>query len=288
MSRPKKGGGRGRGGPGSKKRASKGPAREQQDGATQVRGPVRLQKFLAAAGVASRRKAEELIEAGQVSVNGRVVRELGTKVEAGLDEVRVRGELVVPERLVYFVMNKPEGVVCSAEGIVDDRGRPTVLSLLHGVTERVYPIGRLDFKSRGVLVLTNDGEMAAGLTHSRHHVSKTYHVKFQGRPTRETLDKLREGVTLDDGVTTQPASEVLVVKETTTNIWVQLTISQGLNRQVRRMGDAIDHPVLKLIRVAVGDLTADGLDDGQYRALKAQEIADLRALYRGKRAPKGR
>ena len=288
MSRPKKGSGRPRGGPGTKTRARKGPGKAQQDGATQVRGPVRLQKFLAAAGVASRRKAEELIEAGQVSVNGRVVRELGTKVEAGLDKVRVRGELVVPERLVYFVMNKPEGVVCSAEGVVDDRGRPTVLSLLHGVTERVYPIGRLDIKSRGVQILTNDGEMAAGLTHPRHHVSKTYHVKFQGRPTRETLDRLREGVTLEDGVTTQPASEVLVVKETTTNIWVQLTICQGLNRQVRRMGDAIDHPVLKLIRVAVGDLTADGLDDGQYRALKAPEIADLRALYRRKRTTKAR
>jgi 23S rRNA pseudouridine2605 synthase len=243
-----------------------------------------LQKFLASAGVASRRKAEELIAAGQVSVNGQTVRELGTKVEAGVDEVRVRGELVTPERLVYFVMNKPDNVVCSAEGVIDERGRPTVISLLHGVTERVYPIGRLDFRTRGVLILTNDGEMAAGLTHPRNRVPKTYHVKFQGRPTRETLDKLREGVTLEDGVTTEPASEVLVVKETTTNIWVQLTIHQGLNRQVRRMGDAIGHPVLKLIRVAVGDLTADSLDDGQYRVLKAQEIGDLRGLYRKKKA----
>lgn len=286
MSRPRKGGGRKPGG----KRGSKpkGPSRAQQDGATIVDGPVRLQKFLASAGVASRRKAEELIAAGHVSVNGQTVRELGTKVDASVDKVRVRGELVTPERLVYFVMNKPEGVVCSAEGILDDRGRQTVLSLLSGVTERVYPVGRLDFKTRGVLILTNDGAMAAGLTHPRHTVPKTYHVKFQGRPTRETLDKLREGVTLDDGVTTRPASEVLIVKETEANMWVQLTISQGLNRQVRRMGDAIGHPVLKLIRVAVGDLTADGLDDGQYRPLKAQEIAELRSLYakKGARTPR--
>lgn len=284
MSRPRKAGG-GRGGP---KRGPKGPGKAQQDGATIVEGPLRLQKFLASAGVASRRKAEELIEAGQVSVNGRVVRELGTKVDPSVDEVRVRGEMVRPERLVYFVMNKPEGVVCSAEGVIDERGRPTVLSLLQGVTERVYPVGRLDFKTRGVLILTNDGAMAAGLTHPRHHVPKTYHAKFQGRPTRETLDKLREGVTLDDGVTTRPASEVLIVKETPSNMWVQLTISQGLNRQVRRMGDAIGHQVLKLIRVAVGDLTADGLEDGQFRPLKAQEIADLRAFYTNKSPRKAR
>ncbi len=249
---------------------------------------VRLQKFLAHAGVASRRKAEEMIEAGQVEVNGQVVRELGTKVDPIRDEVKVRGSLVTPERLVYYVLNKPDEVVCSAEGIVDNRGRPTVLSLIHGVTERIYPVGRLDYHTRGVLLLTNDGDLAAALTHPRNEVPKTYHVKFQGRVTPAGLDRLREGVTLDDGVQTRPASEVLVVKETPSNTWVQLTISQGLYRQVRRMGDAIGHHVLKLIRVAIGDLTADGLEDGSFRALKAHEVDRLRALTLGKSSKKSR
>lgn len=245
--------------------------------------PVRLQKFLAAAGVASRRKAEELISAGQVQVNGKVVRELGTKVDPARDEVRVRGTSVTPERLVYYVLNKPDEVVCSADGPVDARGRPTVLSLMHGVSERIYPVGRLDYHSRGVLVLTNDGELAAGLTHPRHGVPQTYHAKFQGHLSPETLDALRAGVTLEDGTVTLPAADVAVVKQTAANTWVQLTLTQGLHRQVRRMGDAIGHSVLKLIRVAIGDLTADGLEDGSFRAMKVHEVDRLRALF----LPKG-
>lgn len=269
---------RGKGG-GDPKRSA-GGRRSKNEENELVGGPVRLQKFLASAGVASRRKAEELITAGHVQVNKVVVRELGTKVDPSRDEVRLRGELISAERQVYFLLNKPDGVVCSAEGAVDGRGRPTVISLLTGVSERIYPVGRLDFHTRGVLIMTNDGELAAGLTHPRHSVPKTYHAKFQGRMAHADLEKLRAGVTLEDGVVTRPATEVMVVKETATNTWVQLTISQGLYRQVRRMGDAIGKPVLKLIRVAVGDLTADGLEDGQFRALKRHEIDGLRALYR--------
>jgi 23S rRNA pseudouridine2605 synthase len=166
--------------------------------------------------------------------------------------------------------------VSSAEPKVDARGRPTVVSLLKGVTQRVYPVGRLDYHTRGVLILTNDGQLAARLTHPRYRVPKTYHAKFQGDLGVEALAALREGVVLDDGVRTRPLEELFVVKETDANTWVQLTLTQGLNRQVRRMGEAIGHPVLKLIRVAVADITTDGLAEGEWRHLRASELADLR------------
>jgi len=239
-------------------------------------GPgVRLQKVMAAAGVASRRKAEELIVAGKVSVNGQVIRELGTRVDPDSDRITVGGKEIVPERRVYYVMNKPDGVVCSAEGRTDARGRPTVLSLLPPLTERIYPVGRLDYHSRGVLILTNDGDLAAALTHPRHSVSKTYHVKFQGRLDLAELETLERGVTLEDGTVTRPAQDVSVIRETETNTWVQLTIHQGLYRQIRRMGESIGHPVLKLIRVAVGGLTGDGLADGEVRPMSATEVYEL-------------
>ncbi len=281
---PKRGssGGGGRGGAKPRKRT---PARRRGPSSVASQpapgadaGNVRLQKVLAAAGVASRRKAEQLMLDGHVCVNGRVVRELGTRVHPVHDRVTVHGKPVSVERKVYFVLNKPDGVVCSAEGVKDERGRATVLSLLRGVPERIYPVGRLDFHTRGVLIMTNDGELSAALTHPRHEVSKTYHVKFQGKLSLAALEALGRGVTLEDGTITKPAVEVSVVRETESNTWVQLTIRQGLYRQIRRMGEAIDHPVLKLIRVAIGGLTADGLDDGEYRALTVSEVYDLRSL----------
>ena len=238
-------------------------------------GAVRLQKALAAAGVTSRRKAEELIAAGSVRVNGAVVRELGTKVDPERDRIEVRGTRVQPEKKVYFVLNKPDGVVCSAEGKSDARGRPTVLSLFPELPQRIYPVGRLDFHTRGVLLLTNDGDLSAALTHPRHEISKTYHVKFQGKLTERELGALAGGVTLEDGTVTRPAPEVSVIKETDTNTWIQITLLQGLNRQIRRMGEAIGRPVLKLIRVAVAGVTADGLDDGEFRPLTPTEVYDL-------------
>ncbi|MEZ4383441.1 MAG: pseudouridine synthase [Nannocystaceae bacterium] len=271
-----KGRGRGRGANPGRAGGSNGAPLLGSDGSG-----VRLQKVMAAAGVASRRKAEELIVAGKVSVNGQIVRELGTRVDPERDRILVGGERIVPERRVYYVMNKPDGVVCSAEGPVDARGRPTVLSLLPQIGERIYPVGRLDFHTRGVLILTNDGDLSAALTHPRHAVGKTYHVKFQGRLDLHELETLQRGVSLEDGTVTRPAENVSVIRETDTNTWVQLTIHQGLYRQIRRMGEAIGHPVLKLIRVAIGGLTADGLRDGEARAMNATEVYDLLASAEG-------
>ncbi|MFV8756196.1 pseudouridine synthase [Nannocystaceae bacterium ST9] len=247
--------------------------REELDG-------VRLQKYLASAGVASRRHAEDLITAGHVQVNGRVVRELGTRVFGDRDRVTVRGELIKPEPKVYYVLNKPDAMVCSAAGSVDERGRPTVLSLMHGIRERLYPVGRLDYHSRGVVLLTNDGELAEALTHPRHGVVKTYHVKFQGKLDADDEQALREGVELDDGAITRPLTELFAFRETGSNVWYQIGLTEGLNRQIRRMGDAIGHPVLKLLRVAIGDITADGLEEGQHRPLKPTEVAQLIAAVR--------
>jgi 23S rRNA pseudouridine2605 synthase len=247
--------------------------REQREG-------VRLQKYIATTGVASRRKAEELIISGAVAVNGQRVTELGTRVFPGRDRVTVRGEPIRAEDKVYFVLNKPDEMVCSAAGSVDERGRPTVLSLMHGVPQRLYPVGRLDYHSRGVLILTNDGELAAALTHPRHGVVKTYHVKFQGKLSPEQEDALREGVELDDGAVTRPLAELFAFRETDANVWYQVGLTEGLNRQIRRMGDAIGHPVLKLIRVAIGDITADGLDEGEFRPLSPTEVGQLVAAVK--------
>ncbi len=242
------------------------------------RGAMRLQKFLAHAGVCSRRQGEALIEAGRVSVDGRVVRTLGTTVDPSRAVVRVDGRVVTLEQPVVLLVHKPDGVVCSAERDTDDRGRPTVCSLVRGVSERVYPVGRLDYHSRGAILLTNDGALAAGLSHPRHRVPKTYHVKFQGRLSERALETLRNGVTLDDGTVTAPIDELFVLGETEANTWVQMTLHQGINRQIRRMGDAIGHFVLKLVRVAIGDLTLEGLREGAFRRLDEAEIKRLRRL----------
>lgn len=242
-----------------------------------LEGSVRLQKVLARAGVSSRRGGEALITAGRVTVNDKVVTELGARVDPAVDQIAVDGRVIQLEPPVYLVMNKPDGVVCSVEPTVDERGRPTVVGLVRGIAERVYPVGRLDFHTRGVLLLTNDGDLAARLTHPRHKVPKTYHAKFQGQLGPAELEQLSLGVTLEDGTRTAPLAEISVIKDTQTNSWVQLTVTQGLYRQVRRMGDAIGHPVLKLIRVAFAGINADGLEDGQWRHLREDEIATLRA-----------
>ncbi len=241
-------------------------------------GGVRLQKFLAHAGVCSRREGERYIQDGRVSVDGRVVRTLGTRVDPARQVVRVDGRVVAMEDPVVLLMNKPDGVVCSAAGATDERGRPTVLSLLRGVRERVYPVGRLDYHTRGALLLTNDGDLAAALTHPRGGVPKVYHVKFQGRLSLDELQRLREGVVLDDGVQTRPIEELYVLEETHTNTWVHMVLHQGLNRQIRRMGEAIGHTVLKLIRVGVADLTTEGLAEGKVRRLDPAEVAHLREV----------
>jgi len=244
-------------------------------------GPQRLQKVLAQAGVASRRAAESLIAAGRVRVDGTIVTTLGTRVAADA-RVEVDGRDVQTPSLVYVVLNKPDEVVSFGEGDVDDRGRPTVASLVKGLPARVVPVGRLDYHARGVLLMTNDGALAAALTHPRREVPKTYHAKFQGKIGEPEIEALHSGVVLEDGTRTKPALEVDVVKSTSTNTWVQITIAQGLYRQIRRMGDAIGHSVLKLIRVSFAGITANGLRDGEWRLLRDDEVEHLRLVAAGK------
>lgn len=242
---------------------------------------VRLQKVLAGAGVASRRAAELLITAGRVRVEGRVVTTLGTRVAEDA-RVEVDGREVQVHAPIVLVMNKPDAVVSSEERAVDARGRPTVVSLLRGLPTPVVPVGRLDYHTRGVLLLTNDGKLASALTSARRPVSKTYHAKFQGRLPEAILEQLHGGVVLDDGTRTLPALEVEIVKATVQNTWVQITIAQNIYRQVRRMGDAVGHSVLKLIRVAFAGITATGLREGEWRILRDDEVAHLRTVVSGK------
>lgn len=246
-------------------------------GAEELGSAVRLQKVLARAGVSSRRGAELLITEGRVRVNNRVVTELGSRIDPARDHLTVDGRAIQLEAPVYIVLNKPDGVVSSGEAERDDRDRPTVVSLLRGVSQRVFPVGRLDFHTRGVLLLTNDGDLSSRLLHPRYKVEKTYHAKFQGQPSAETLQALEAGVTLEDGTVTAPLTELLVMKDTETNMWVQMTLTQGLYRQVRRMGEAVGHPVLKLLRVAFADITADGLSEGEWRHLRDAEVAALKS-----------
>lgn len=236
----------------------------------------RLQKFISQAGVASRRAAEQLIRDGKVSVNGKVVTELGTKVEPLKDKVSVEGKLIKQEtQQVYFILNKPKGYLSTAK---DDRGRKTVLDLLPGVKERIYPVGRLDNNTEGLLVLTNDGELMNQLLHPKYEIYKTYVVKVDRSPSEEKLDRLRVGVTLDDGVTAPAKLHVTArdpMRDLTT---IEITIHEGRNRQIRRMFAAIGHDVKALKRIEFAGLTLSGLRRGQYRELTSAEINHLRSF----------
>lgn len=236
-------------------------------------GGMRLQRFLAKAGIASRRKAEELILAGQVKVNGRVVRQLGTKVDGHTDKVAYQGRRVYPEDLVWLVMNKPDQTVCSSR---DPEGRTTVLDLVERRDVRLYPVGRLDFHTQGTLLLTNDGDLCQGLLHPSAGIDRTYHVKLKGLFDSQRLDPLREGVTLDTGE--KVSAQVSMLATTGKHTWVEMVIKQGLNHQIHRMAACVALDVLKLIRVSFGPLTADGLKPGATRPLTQGEINDLRSL----------
>ena len=235
----------------------------------------RLQKIIAAAGIASRRKAEELIAAGHVKVNGQVVTELGSKADPETDHIRVNGKLLHgAQRHIYLLLNKPKGYVTTMS---DPENRPTVMDLIHGVKGRVYPVGRLDYASEGLLLLTNDGTLAHQLMKAASHVAKTYLVKLAGTPTGEALEKIRSGVSIatDDGkrVRTAPAG-VRVVKEAA-NPWYEVTLIEGRNRQIRRMFEAVGHHVEKIKRVRYGPLVLD-VPPGKFRALTQHEIDRLR------------
>ncbi|GAV24632.1 RNA pseudouridine synthase [Carboxydothermus islandicus] len=238
----------------------------------------RLQKYLARAGVAARRDAEQLILAGRVKVNGKVVKELGFKV-SDRDVVEVDGRIVKPEKLVYILMYKPAGYITTVD---DPFGRPTVLSLLAGkVKERVFPVGRLDMNTEGLLILTNDGDLAMALTHPKHRVPKTYLALVRGTPNRAKLKELEQGVLLEDGYTA-PA-KVNFKKPEGKNSWIEITIHEGRKRQVRRMFKKIGHPVLKLIRTRIGFLTGYGLKKGSFRYLTPAEVLKLKRLANSNR-----
>jgi pseudouridine synthase len=241
--------------------------------------PERLQKFLSRAGVASRRAAETMILAGRVSVNGAVLSELGIKVVAGTDEVRVDGVAVeLPAASWYVMLNKPAGVVTTLD---DPQGRATVAQYIPDGAPRLFPVGRLDFATTGLLLLTNDGELAHALMHPRHHVPKVYHAEVDGVPDAQDLRRLREGIDLDDG-RTAPATAAVVERGKNRSV-VEITLREGRKRQVRRMLSAVGHPVRQLSRIAYGPLPLGTLAEGSVRVLNTDEVDALRAATRGEK-----
>lgn len=233
---------------------------------------VRLQKFMAECGVASRRKSEELILDRKVKVNGKVVSELGTKIDTEKDVIEVDGKIVSSEKKVYILLNKPVGYVTTMS---DEKERPTVMELLEGVKEKVVPVGRLDMFTSGLLLFSNDGEFVNKVTHPKHETTKTYIVKTRGVPKESDLEKLRRGVKIETYITS-PAKVELLMKDNTNNIariWIQ--IHEGRNRQVRKMCEAIGLSVIALKREGVGNLNCEGVERGKWRYLTDQEVKDI-------------
>ena len=228
----------------------------------------RLQKVLAKAGVASRRKAEELIRQGKVRVDGMVVTEMGTKVDPITQDIECEGvTLVSQEEKIYILLHKPSGYLSTVD---DPQGRPIVTDLLKNIKERVYPVGRLDLDTEGALLLTNDGELAQKILHPSHEVNKTYVAKVKGVPTRKKLEALSKGIELE-GRKTWPAS-IKVLNTKAQSATIQITIHEGRKRQVRKMFGAIGHPVLELKRTAYGRLELGELGSGKYRFLTPGDI----------------
>ena len=236
---------------------------------------LRLQKLISQAGVASRRAAEKLIADGRVTVNGETVTEMGTKADPARDDIRVDGRRIkATERLRYILLYKPAGYVTTRS---DPQHRRTVIDLLHGVREYVYPVGRLDFDTQGLLLVTNDGDLAAKLTHPRHQVDRTYEASVAGMPDEKAIDRLRRGIPLD-GRRTLPADVLLVNKgRRDRNGVLIITIREGRNRQLRRMLEAVGHPVESLRRIRFGPLGIRGLRPGDWRDLTDAEVEQLKS-----------
>jgi len=244
----------------------------------------RLQKILSQAGVASRRASEQLMLDGRVQVNGATVRELGSKADPARDDIRVDGRRVkVVEQHRYLLLNKPRGYVTTRS---DPQRRPTVIDLLRGVREYLYPVGRLDFESEGLLLLTNDGDLAARLTHPSHGVARVYEARVLGVPDEHDVQRLSRGLVVD-GRRTEPADiRVLPARRGADEATLVVTIREGRNRQVRKMCDAIGHPVNHLRRVAIGPIRDPKLKPGAFRDLRGDEIEALKKASRGRPSPR--
>jgi 23S rRNA pseudouridine2605 synthase len=240
----------------------------------------RLQKLIAQAGVASRRAAEEMIRSGEVTINGSVVTELGTKADPDTDHIKVRGKLInrklANRDKTYVLLNKPKGYLSSA---ADPEGRKLVTELVKG-RGRLHPVGRLDFNTEGLIILTNDGEFTNFVSSARA-IPKVYEVKVKGLPSEHALNKLRRGIRLDDGFKTAPA-EISELTSTEKNGWYKVTLYEGHNQQIRRMFDAIGHSVVKLKRVAIGPVTDPHLRSGESRLLTPGEVESLRSPQRSR------
>jgi 23S rRNA pseudouridine2605 synthase len=242
---------------------------------------ARLQKLIAAAGIASRRHAEQLILAGQVTVNGVVVTELGTKADPTKDHIKVRGKLInralQNREKVYVLLNKPKGYLSS---VSDPEDRPLVTDLLPPSLGKLHPVGRLDFNTEGLLLLTNDGDFTNFVTSARNGIEKVYEVKVKGVPSESAIARLRRGVTLEDGARTAPA-EIKRIEETQSNAWFEIILHEGRNQQIRRMFDVIGHSVVKLRRSRIRFLRDDKLRPGRWRRLSETEVKRMLRNERG-------
>ncbi|RKD25663.1 pseudouridine synthase [Ammoniphilus oxalaticus] len=235
----------------------------------------RLQKILAGRGVASRRKCEALIVAGRVKVNGQTVTELGFRADPVRDRIELDGKPIKSETLRYVLFHKPKGVITS---VTDPQGRKTVIDCID-LKERIYPVGRLDYDTSGLLLLTNDGDLTNRLTHPSFEIEKTYEATVRGLPRQEALESLRKGVLLEDGMTAPAQAKLLrAARRAAGSAVIQLTIHEGRNRQVRRMCEAVGHPALELKRTQFAFLTLGHLQPGKYRLLNDAEVNKLREL----------
>jgi 23S rRNA pseudouridine2605 synthase len=243
----------------------------------------RLNKYLAHAGVGSRRHCDEMIAHGRVAIDGQVVRELGLRIDPEHQKVFVDGQPLHTEKLVYWLLNKPRGYLCTND---DPGGRPLAIELLPHVPQRVYTVGRLDEDSEGLLLMTNDGDLAFQLMHPRFGVYKTYLVQVAGRPTASDLQQLLDGVWLSDGYV--KARKVRRVKTQGESTWLQIVLSEGKNREVRRMLARLGHKVMRLKRIAIGPIKLDRLPTGKSRKLKADELTQLREFAQRVRSRRGK
>jgi len=245
----------------------------------------RLQKLIASAGIASRRHAEDLIVARHVTVNGEVIVELGAKADPETDHIKVKGRLINPllsqQKPVYVLLHKPKGYLTSMS---DPEGRPLVIDLIPSSLGRLHPVGRLDFNTEGLLLLTNDGDFTRHITAAKSHIPKVYLAKVKGMPPDKAVERLRRGIAIGDERAAR--ADVRMLRESKTNAWFEVTLHEGRNQQVRRMFDAIGHSVIKLVRTRIGNLEEKNLKPGRWRKLNEREVKTLKAPHQTRTATK--